>query len=170
MCCIDRLNPQSAIVFSQSLLSRVLVFLSRWQKRLTVLTHVISMLQHMQQIDGRRKAYLSLLSLLVWLTACGIWVPLVHYMAGLDFPRAMIAIIVATSFTFLPVNPPAGIGLVEGGWVAGLLLFGIPVGHGVEIGLLVHALQIAATGVLTVMAWIWEKPRRKTVAECGDQD
>lgn len=138
------------------LLERTIELLGIFKKRISVIVYLIKMFEHMQSIDTRDKIDLIIASFGVWLIACIVWVPIVSVLTGLNLPEIILSTLVATVFALLPVNPPAGIGVVEGGWTAGLMLFNVPVHIAVSTALLSHALAIAVVFFYSAVARVYD--------------
>jgi uncharacterized membrane protein YbhN (UPF0104 family) len=141
---------------SEWLLEGMIRLLGRGRRRFPILEHVISLLQHMHSIGTRKKVSLIVVSSLVWVVSCAVWIPLVGVLTGLNLSESTVSTLVAIVFALLPLNPPAGIGVVEGGWTAGLMLFDVPASIAITTGLLLHALAITVVIVLFAAAKVYE--------------
>jgi uncharacterized membrane protein YbhN (UPF0104 family) len=141
---------------SEWLLEGMIRLLGRGRIRFSVLEHVIRLFQHMQSIGTRKKVALIIVSFLVWIVMCAVWIPLVGVLTGLNLSESAVSTLVAMVFSILPLNPPAGIGVIEGGWTAGLMLFDVPVKIAVTTALLLHALAIAIVFVFSAVAKVYD--------------
>ena len=146
------------IIISRSdwLLGGVIRLLDMGKKRFSVIVHLIKLFQHMQSIDIRNRITLIITSFVVWAIACVVWIPVVEVLTGLNLPEIIMSSLVAWVISLLPVSPAAGIGVVEGGWTAGLMLFDVPINTAVLTALLSHILAIAAVCFFSVVAKLYD--------------
>lgn len=120
--------------------------------------HVHAVLEHVGRVSDRKKIELFLLSIVIWFFSFLPWVLIAKMLLGIAFPHALVAVLASLIASIIPINPPGGIGVIEGGWLVGLLLVGVPYGEAANFSLFAHAILFVHITLFYVFALVVCKP------------
>jgi len=115
-----------------------------------IIKKLIEILEPIKNIKVKNKIYLIFLTILVWSFSLSIWIILLSLLIEISFIDVLIAVLVVTIISFLPINPPIGAGIIEGSWIAGLYLIGISSDFSIAFSIFAHAVYVLMVSLIFI--------------------
>src|SRR3989338_3511540 len=138
-----------------------LVYLLKGVKGVSGLKRIIlSLTAEMSTISLNHRLLLLIISILVWFCSLSPWVIFFSYILNLPVASGLLAVTVSLIASFIPINPPGGVGAVEAGWIAGFLLVGVSYGAAVTASVFAHAILVLGISLLTSFTFVFRETRR----------
>ncbi|MCH7851063.1 MAG: flippase-like domain-containing protein [Nanoarchaeota archaeon] len=98
---------------------------------------------------------LLFISYLVWIFSFIPYVILLISLTNLSIFSILIVCIFALISSFIPINPPAGAGVVEAGWIFGFLFIGFSGDYPVLLSLTMHSAQLISLILIYIIFHIY---------------
>jgi len=109
---------------------------------------IIEILENFNRISYPKRISLFVFSFLVILASFLPYSLIIISLAKIPFIETIIANTFALLSSILPISPPGGVGLIEGGWVVGFSLFHLDTNLAITLGLILHSVQIVSIIVI----------------------
>lgn len=139
-----------ALVYKKNLQLRYSNLLNKYNSKKNNLIYkffnfLLEVVQHFDKLSLSKNLKLFFLSIFIWIASFLPWIIIFNFTTELSLSKSLIVIIIALLAIFIPINPPAGIGIVEGGWIAGLMIVGIDYSSSVTLSIFLHLIILLYT-------------------------
>tara|TARA_Y100000034_G_C6888497_1_gene408331 strand:+ start:952 stop:1887 length:936 start_codon:yes stop_codon:yes gene_type:complete len=140
-------------IFNTNLFYKLLIKLSKKNnlKSLNwIVKKLIEILEPIKNIKFKNKIYLLILTLIVWSFSLSIWIILLSLLIEISFLDILIAVLMVTVISFLPINPPIGAGIIEGSWILGLYLVGVSSDFAMAFSIFAHTVYVLTISLIFI--------------------
>lgn len=145
------------IIFFSDKITKVLHFKTKYNLLKKSLDFIKNSLKIISEVNFKKKIYLFFITFLVWLFSFLPWIFLFSNLFDLNITKYFLILIPTIAITFLPINPPGGVGTIHSGWIIGFLLVNFSYIDAVNYSVFLHATFIIQLTIIFYICFLIEK-------------
>ena len=106
------------------------------------------------ELSSKTKIKVILLTVFIWLMSYSPWIIILRTVLAMNLLDIATVVSITLITSFLPINPPAGVGVINGAWIAGLTIVGVDLNTAINFSLFTHLIylfQISLFFLITIL-------------------